>query len=1014
MLKQLLAAIAILLAAVFGSHTSAPPAHTAQLHPHGTTSTASPQPPTTLAFSNVFHPNVTQPGAQHNSPPVKSANHSTNGLTKSTTAFAPSAISPTVSASSQAAAVGLVLGAQVSPTDPVTHSELDAALNTLRSQFFAITGSGPSFSGPAASTPATFQAVATAQNIDRLSGTTLTNVTVNGVSGLTASDIPSLLGSYFPATSTIAIAFGGTGTSTAPTANKVLLADSSGNWEYAATSSLGIGGGASTLSSLSDVLLSGPSFGNVLEYNGSKWANAATSSLGVALADTTGTLSVARGGTGTSTWQTGSIPYFNGTNFTENNSNLFWDNTNKRLGIATTSPFTTLSVTGNGFFSGTLTTGTTVLDPALGISGPNIPIDPVTSYHAAGTIATTTGSIAASSNLLTVANAAGWSIGQGLDVAGAGSGGADLITSVTNISGTTFTLGANAISSVSNAIVNHDDTAALNAAIASGRPVHLRKGNYNVTSQLTMSTPTSFVGDGVYSTIIWNRGTTNDVLRIKYEIAAGWTSPGGYNGNGAEVSDFQISQATGTTPIGGYGVHIESTDGAGFYVTGLSVSRLMMNDLWGGVKIGPGVISDWIADLNINSMVGGDGILVDSPAPSGDMHYNDIEMAGPNTHLTLNNTDVTTFTNLKTNGSSPGILFTNTATSNVKRVRFVNANIETAGSCGVTFSSAGARQVQFIGGGIGDVSAAFCNAANNVDFTVEGLNFYSFNDANAPTLYNFSSNQWLAGEITPDLNRIGSNPGFEAAGARGVMSVISTTAGNNSGYLMKSKSSGGTSRSAGVYFNAGKTTATSYIGLWHKAYRRVRLGGAYVEEELDLLVNNRGFLARILRPLFRLVTKSWHMVALGFLFGLGFDTATEIAMFGISAAQAAKGMSLLAIAVFPVLFGAGMMLVDTTDGVLMLGAYDWAFVKPIRKLYYNMTITLVSVLVAMLIGGIEALGLISDQFGLTGGLWDIVGSLNDNFNGLGFVIIGVFAAAWTLSYVIYRVKRLDDVEVRCA
>jgi len=106
-----------------------------------------------------------------------------------------------------------------------------------------------------------------------------------------------------------------------------------------------------------------------------------------------------------------------------------------------------------------------------------------------------------------------------------------------------------------------------------------------------------------------------------------------------------------------------------------------------------------------------------------------------------------------------------------------------------------------------------------------------------------------------------------------------------------------------------------------------------------------------------------------------------------------------------------MSLVDTTDGVMMLGAYDWAFVKPIRKLYYNLTITLVSVIVALLIGGIEALGLISDQLGLKGPFWDVIGKLNDNFNNLGFAIIGVFITAWVISYVIYKAKKLDEVEL---
>jgi nickel/cobalt transporter (NiCoT) family protein len=197
----------------------------------------------------------------------------------------------------------------------------------------------------------------------------------------------------------------------------------------------------------------------------------------------------------------------------------------------------------------------------------------------------------------------------------------------------------------------------------------------------------------------------------------------------------------------------------------------------------------------------------------------------------------------------------------------------------------------------------------------------------------------------------------------------------------------------------------------YKSYRRVRAGGRYVEEDLDILLNNRGFLARLFRPLFRLVTKSWHMFPLGVLFGLGFDTATEVAVFGVSAAQAAKGVPLAAILVFPVLFAAGMSLIDTTDGAMMLGAYEWAFVKPMRKLYYNMTITLVSVLVAVVIGGIEALGLAGDQLALKGGLWDAIGALNDNFNNLGFVIIGVFMTAWLVSFIIYKVKRLDALEL---
>ncbi|MBV9656173.1 MAG: HoxN/HupN/NixA family nickel/cobalt transporter [Acetobacteraceae bacterium] len=194
-------------------------------------------------------------------------------------------------------------------------------------------------------------------------------------------------------------------------------------------------------------------------------------------------------------------------------------------------------------------------------------------------------------------------------------------------------------------------------------------------------------------------------------------------------------------------------------------------------------------------------------------------------------------------------------------------------------------------------------------------------------------------------------------------------------------------------------------------YRHVRNGGQYVDADFDILLNNRGVLARLFRPLFRLVTAAWHMFPLGFLFGLGFDTATEVALLGISATGVAKGLSIWSIMVFPALFAAGMSLIDTTDGVLMLGAYNWAFIKPIRKLFYNLTITLVSVVVAFLIGGIEALGLIGDQLDLSGPFWDAIGALNDNFNNLGFIIIGVFIAAWIGSILIYRYKGLDALEV---
>lgn len=223
----------------------------------------------------------------------------------------------------------------------------------------------------------------------------------------------------------------------------------------------------------------------------------------------------------------------------------------------------------------------------------------------------------------------------------------------------------------------------------------------------------------------------------------------------------------------------------------------------------------------------------------------------------------------------------------------------------------------------------------------------------------------------------------------------------------------GTSVSAFFLLTIAAMNIAIFISIY-RSFRRVRVGGIYVEEDIDILLDNRGFVSRLLRPLFHLVSRGWHMFPLGFLFGLGFDTATEIAMFQVSAAEAAKGIPTEAILVFPALFAAGMSLIDTTDGVMMLGVYDWAFVKPIRKLYYNMTITLVSAIVAVLIGGIEALGLIADKFGLDGGLWSTIGTLNENFSNLGFVIIGVLIAAWALSYAIYKIKRLDEFDARSA
>ena len=149
------------------------------------------------------------------------------------------------------------------------------------------------------------------------------------------------------------------------------------------------------------------------------------------------------------------------------------------------------------------------------------------------------------------------------------------------------------------------------------------------------------------------------------------------------------------------------------------------------------------------------------------------------------------------------------------------------------------------------------------------------------------------------------------------------------------------------------------------------------------------------------------MYPLGLLFGLGFDTATEVGLLGISASQASQGLSIWSILIFPGLFTAGMSLMDTTDGVVMLGAYGYAFVKPIRKLYYNLTITFVSVAVALIIGWVEALGLIGDKLGLEGPFWDAIGTVSDNFGTLGYAIVALFIGSWLISFLLYRAKGYD-------
>jgi nickel/cobalt transporter (NiCoT) family protein len=222
----------------------------------------------------------------------------------------------------------------------------------------------------------------------------------------------------------------------------------------------------------------------------------------------------------------------------------------------------------------------------------------------------------------------------------------------------------------------------------------------------------------------------------------------------------------------------------------------------------------------------------------------------------------------------------------------------------------------------------------------------------------------------------------------------------------------GTLASAFFLFAIAVANILVFISIY-RTFRAVKSGGKFEEEEVDLMLSRRGFIGRLWRPFFRLIERSWHTYPLGVLFGLGFDTATTVGLLGISATQAARGMSIWSILVFPALFTAGMSLMDTTDSILMLGTYGWAFIKPIRKLYYNLAITAASVIVAIAIGGLEVLVLIGGQLGLidSSGFWGAIGAISDNFGILGYLIVGIFLACWLVSFIVYRAKGYDAIDV---
>ncbi len=189
-----------------------------------------------------------------------------------------------------------------------------------------------------------------------------------------------------------------------------------------------------------------------------------------------------------------------------------------------------------------------------------------------------------------------------------------------------------------------------------------------------------------------------------------------------------------------------------------------------------------------------------------------------------------------------------------------------------------------------------------------------------------------------------------------------------------------------------------------KVFRRMR-SGELDEAELERQLLARGFLARLFARVMRRVSKPWHLYPVGLLMGLGFDTATQVALLVLAAGTAAFTLPWYAILVLPVLFAAGMSLFDAVDGILMSRAYGWAFLQPVRKVYYNLTVTVLSVVVALVIGVIVLTGLLADRLGIESGPLAAIGSANLEF--VGFMIVGLFVAAWLIALAVWRYGQVE-------
>src|SRR5712664_515551 len=191
-----------------------------------------------------------------------------------------------------------------------------------------------------------------------------------------------------------------------------------------------------------------------------------------------------------------------------------------------------------------------------------------------------------------------------------------------------------------------------------------------------------------------------------------------------------------------------------------------------------------------------------------------------------------------------------------------------------------------------------------------------------------------------------------------------------------------------------------------RVYRRLKVGG-YDDKSLEIDLTAGGMMSRIFGRLFRVIKHSWQMYPIGFLFGLGFDTASEVAILAISAGAAAKGVPFAAVIALPLIFAAGMSLMDTADGAFMAKAYSWAFTSPIRKVFYNLTMTSLSVAVALFVGGVEVAQVVIHALDLRGGVFGAIARF-DVLGQAGYFIVAAFVMAWAVAFIFYKARRMDE------